>query len=70
MSRNDLNWLSLIIAKHIITERCTIRETAEYFKRPKSTVSDDMKRVRTLNPIIYQMVMDVFESNKAATRFN
>jgi predicted DNA-binding protein YlxM (UPF0122 family) len=63
MSKDDRIWLSLILSKEIIKNKLTIREAAEKFNMPKSTIYDYIKRVEGINPIIYSMVQEVFQEN-------
>ncbi|MTI46855.1 sporulation transcriptional regulator SpoIIID [Sporosalibacterium faouarense] len=57
---------ALEIAKHIINEKATVRQTANVFGVSKSTVHKDVtERLPKINPLIANKVKLVLERNKA-----
>lgn len=57
---------ALEIAKHIINEKATVRQTADIFGVSKSTVHKDVtERLPKINPLIASEVKLVLEKNKA-----
>lgn len=57
---------ALEIAKHIINEKATVRQTANVFGVSKSTVHKDVtERLPKINPLIANKVKLVLEKNKA-----
>lgn len=57
---------SIILAKHIIDTKDTVRKTAKLFGVSKSTVHKDItQRLRQVNNALYQSVCKVLEENKA-----
>lgn len=56
---------ALEIAKYIIREKATVRQTASIFGVSKSTVHKDVtERLPKINPVIFQKVKEVLEENK------
>lgn len=54
------------IANYIISERATVRQTANVFGVSKSTVHKDVtERLPKINPVISEKVKKVLEENKA-----
>ncbi|RKD30926.1 sporulation transcriptional regulator SpoIIID [Thermohalobacter berrensis] len=54
------------IAKYIIAEKATVRQTARVFGVSKSTVHKDVtERLPKINPLIAGKVKEVLEKNKA-----
>lgn len=57
---------ALEIAKYIIGEGATVRQTANIFGVSKSTVHKDVtERLPRINPLISKQVKSVLEKNKA-----
>ena len=57
---------TLEVAKYLITNNSTVRETAKIFGCSKSTVHKDLtERLPKINPILAQRVKEVLELNKA-----
>ncbi|MBS4536428.1 sporulation transcriptional regulator SpoIIID [Clostridium sp. D2Q-14] len=57
---------ALEIAKYIIDEEATVRQTANIFGVSKSTVHKDVtERLPKINPLISKQVKSVLEKNKA-----
>ncbi len=57
---------ALEIAKHIINQKATVRQTANVFGVSKSTVHKDVtERLPRINPLIASRVKLVLEKNKA-----
>lgn len=57
---------ALEIAKYILREGATVRQTAGIFGVSKSTVHKDVtERLPKINPLIATMVKQVLETNKA-----
>lgn len=57
---------ALEIANYIISERATVRQTANVFGVSKSTVHKDVtERLPKINPVISEKVKKVLEENKA-----
>ncbi len=54
------------IAKYIIDERATVRQTARIFGVSKSTVHKDVtERLPKINPLLANQVKDILDANKA-----
>ena len=54
------------IARYIIEEETTVRQTARVFGVSKSTVHKDVtERLPKINPLIANQVKDILEINKA-----
>lgn len=57
---------ALEIARHIINQKATVRQTANVFGVSKSTVHKDVtERLPRINPLIASRVKLVLEKNKA-----
>lgn len=57
---------SIILAKHIIDTKDTVRKTAKLFGVSKSTVHKDVtERLRKINAALFNEVSKVLEVNKA-----
>ncbi|WDV46093.1 sporulation transcriptional regulator SpoIIID [Clostridiaceae bacterium M8S5] len=57
---------ALEIAKYIIKEKATVRQTANIFGVSKSTVHKDVtERLPRINPLISMKVKEVLDKNKA-----
>lgn len=57
---------SIILAKHIIDTKDTVRKTARLFGISKSTVHKDVtERLRRLNHALFLSVHEVLEQNKS-----
>ena len=56
----------LEIARYIIEEKATVRQTAKVFGVSKSTVHKDVtERLPKINPLVSNQVKDVLDLNKA-----
>ena len=54
------------IAKYIITEQATVRQTAKVFGVSKSTVHKDVtERLPKINPLVANQVKNILDKNKA-----
>ncbi|MTI71910.1 MAG: sporulation transcriptional regulator SpoIIID [Firmicutes bacterium] len=57
---------ALEIAKYIINEKATVRQTANVFGVSKSTVHKDVtERLPKINPLVSSKVKKVLQKNKA-----
>ena len=62
----DLNSRALSLAKYVVRNKATVRQTAEHFNITKSLVHIDItQRLAMLNPMLAQEVRKVLEKNKA-----
>lgn len=54
------------IGEYIVKNNATVRDSAKKFGVSKSTVHNDVtKRLKYVNPRLYQMVREVLDFNKA-----
>ena len=57
---------AVLLARHIIENNATVRQTAKMFNISKSTVHKDVsERLRTINDGLYESVKQVLEQNKS-----
>lgn len=57
---------AVVLAEYIIENKTTVREAAKKFGISKSTVHIDVsKRLRNLNPALYNDVRKILDINKA-----
>ncbi|WP_099190264.1 sporulation transcriptional regulator SpoIIID [Tepidibacter mesophilus] len=57
---------TVTIARYIIEEKTTVRETAKRFGVSKSTVHKDItERLESINPVLAEEVKNVLDKNKS-----
>ncbi len=59
------------LAKYILASRSTIRQTAQVFGVPKSTVHHDLSiKLKQLNPALYLQVQKLMQQNFSIKHFH
>lgn len=64
MTESNNNQHIQTLAQHILANRSTIRSTAQFFNKPKSTVHHDLSvKLKHINPPLYYEVKELLKTN-------